>query len=154
MTANDLGGSHYLEVEHGVFAGRPPEVDLLQERAVLEFILAAAAAGLLRSAHDVAEGGMLVALAECCLMSKKGMRGPPLSAGGDLRFDALLFGETQGRFLVSLPSRSMPEIQNLARKHRIEIQMLGMTGGDQLEFEGQFKVSLEEMERAHEGGLG
>ena len=154
VTANDLGGSHYLEVEHGVFAGRPPEVDLLQERAVLEFILAAAAAGLLRSAHDVAEGGMLVALAECCLMSKKGMRGPPLSAGGDLRFDALLFGETQGRFLVSLPSRSMPEIQNLARKHRIEIQMLGMTGGDQLEFEGQFKVSLEEMERAHEGGLG
>jgi phosphoribosylformylglycinamidine synthase len=120
---------------------------------VLEFVLAAAGAGLLRSAHDLAEGGLLVALAECCLLGARGVRCPPLHVDGDLRMDALLFGETQGRFIVSLPSRSMPEIQNLSRKHRVEIEMLGLTGGDQLEFEGQFAVSLHKLRAAWEGSL-
>ena len=100
-TGNDLGGSRYLEVEHGIFAGRPPEVDLLGERAAHEYLLAAAAGGLLRSAHDVSEGGMLVALAEACLLGEQGVRCPPLTTSADLRADALYFGETQGRFVIS-----------------------------------------------------
>jgi len=150
---NDLGGSAYLEIEHGTFGGRPPELDLLAERASLEFILGAAQAGLLRSAHDVAEGGMLVALAESCLLGGWGVRCPPLHADPDLRSDAMLFGESQSRFIVSAPSRSMPELQTLARRHRVEIQLLGMVGGDAVEFEGQFKVSLAELREAHESAL-
>jgi phosphoribosylformylglycinamidine synthase len=153
-TGNDLGGSRYLELEHGLFAGRPPEVDLLGERAAQEFLLAAAGVGLLRSAHDVSEGGMLVALAEGCLLGERGVRCPALGTLGDVRTDALYFGESQGRFIVSAPSRSMPEVQNLARKHRVEIQLLGMTGGSDLEFEGDFKVSLEELSSAYYGAFG
>jgi phosphoribosylformylglycinamidine synthase len=152
-TGNDLGGSRYLELEHGVFAGRPPEVDLLGERAAQEFLLSAAGAGLLRTAHDVSEGGMLVALAEACLLGERGVRCPALGTTGDVRTDALYFGESQGRFIVSAPSRSMPELQNLARKHRVEIQLLGMTGGSELEFEGDFSVSLEEMSRVYYGAF-
>jgi phosphoribosylformylglycinamidine synthase subunit PurL len=150
---NDLGGSRYLEVEHDLFAGRPPEVDLLGERAAHEYLLAAAAGGHLRSAHDVSEGGMLVALAEACLLGERGVRCPPLSKSADLRTDALYFGETQGRFIVSAPSRSMPELQNLARRHRVEIQLLGLTGGDFLEFEGEFSVPLSEMAKAYYGAF-
>ena len=150
---NDLGGSAYLEIEHGVIGGRPPELDLLAERASLELILSAAQAGLLRSAHDVSEGGMLVALAEACLLGDRGVRCPPLHADPALRADAMLFGESQSRYVVSAPSRSMPELQTLARRHRVEIQLLGMVGGDSVEFEGQFKVSLAELREAHEGAL-
>ena len=152
-TGNDLGGSRYLEVEHGIFAGRPPEVDLLGERAAHEYLLAASAASLLRSAHDVSEGGMLVALAEACLLGERGIRCPPLSSSADLRTDALYFGESQGRFIVSAPSRSMPELQNMARKHRVEIQLLGLTGGDAIEFEAEFSAPLAELAEAYYGGF-
>ena len=150
---NDLGGSAYLEIEHGVIGGRPPDLDLLAERASLEFILGAAQAGLLRSAHDVAEGGMLVALAEACLLGDRGVRCPPLAADPDLRGDAMLFGETQSRYIVSTHSRAMPELQTLARRHRVEIQLLGMVGGDAVEFEGQLKAPLAALREAHEGAL-
>jgi phosphoribosylformylglycinamidine synthase subunit PurL len=144
-SGNDLGASRYLEVEHDIFAGRPPEVDLLGERAAHEYLLAAAAGGHLRSAHDVSEGGMLVALAEACLLGGRGVRCPALRTSAELRTDALYFGETQGRFIVSAPSRSMPELQNLARRHRVEIQLLGLTGGDAVEFEGQFSIPIAEL---------
>jgi hypothetical protein len=72
-----------------------------------------------------------------------------LTPSADLRTDALYFGETQGRFVVSAPSRSMPELQNLARRHRVEIQLLGLSGGDMLEFEGEFSIPLAELGDAY-----
>ena len=150
---NDLGGSEYLKVEHGTVAGRPPGLDLAREGAVNRLILAAAKAGLLRSAHDCAEGGMLVALAECCLLGGLGVRCPALRPELPLRLDAAFFGETPARFIVSAPSRAMPELQTLSRRHHVEISLLGMAGGETVEFEGQFRLSLAEMRQAWEGGL-
>ncbi len=150
---NDLGGSEYLKVEHGTVAGRPPALDLAREAAVNRLILAAAKAGQLRSAHDCADGGMLVALAECCLLGGMGVRCPTLRPEAPLRLDAAFFGETPGRFIVSVGSRAMPELQTLARRHHVEISLLGMAGGDTVEFEGQFRLSLEQMRQAWEGGL-
>ena len=150
---NDLGGSEYLKVEHGTVAGRPPGLDLTREAAVNRLILAAAKSGHLRSAHDCAEGGMLVALAECCLLGGLGVRCPAMRPEPPLRLDAAFFGETPGRFIVSAPSRAMPELQTLARRHHVEISLLGMAGGETVEFEGQFRLSLAEMRQAWEGGL-
>jgi phosphoribosylformylglycinamidine synthase len=150
---NDLGGSEYLKVEHGTVAGRPPVLDLTREAAVNRLILAAAKAGMLRSAHDCAEGGMLVALAECCLLGGLGVRCPAMRPEPPLRMDAAFFGETPGRFIVSAPSRAMPELQTLARRHHVEISLLGMAGGETLEFEGQFRLPLAEMRQAWESGL-
>ena len=150
---NDLGGTEYLKVEHGTVAGRPPTLDLTREAAVNRLILAAAKAGMLRSAHDCAEGGMLVALAECCLLGGLGVRCPAMRPEPPLRMDAAFFGETPGRFIVSAPSRAMPELQTLARRHHVEISLLGMAGGETLEFEGQFRLSLAEMREAWESGL-
>ena len=150
---NDLGGSEYLKVEHGLVAGRPPALDLMRERAVGKLILTAARAGHLRSAHDCSDGGLLVALAECCLLGGIGMRGPAVTLEPPLRLDAAFFGESPSRFIVSAPSRAMPELQSLARRHHIEISLLGMAGGDTLELEGQVKVSLADMRQAWEGGL-
>jgi phosphoribosylformylglycinamidine synthase len=140
-------------VLYGHTNGRPPRIDLTEEKAVHGFILAAAGGGLLRSAHDVAEGGMLVALAESCLLGGMGVRCSPLRPEGDVRLDAALFGESQGRFVVSAGSRALPELQTLARKHHVEIQILGLAGGGLVEFEGQVKVPLDELRAAWENGL-
>ena len=150
---NDLGGSEYLKIEHGLVAGRPPELDLARERAVGRLILAAARAGLIRTAHDVSDGGLLVALAECCLLGGIGLRGPALNPEPGLRLDAALFGESPSRFIVSAPSRATPELQSLGRRHHVEIALLGLTGGDALELEGQMKLTLAEMRQAWENGL-
>jgi phosphoribosylformylglycinamidine synthase len=150
---NDLGGSEYLKVEHGLVAGRPPALDLARERAVDRLVLAAAENGLLQSAHDCAEGGMLVALAECCLLGGIGVRCPAIRPEVPLRMDAAFFGESPSRFIVSLSSRAMPELQSLARRHHVEISLLGLAGGDSIQFEGQFRLPLAEIRQAWEGAL-
>ena len=150
---NDLGGSEYLKLVHGLLGGRPPALDLTRERAVMKLVLAAAQSGLLRSAHDCSDGGMLVALAECCLLGGIGVRCPALQPEAPLRLDAAFFGESPGRFIVSAASRAMPELQTLARRHHVEISLLGMAGGQVLEFEGQLRLPLAEIRQAWEGGL-
>jgi phosphoribosylformylglycinamidine synthase len=152
-SSNDLGGTEYLKVVHGSVAGRPPALDLTREKAVNKLVLAAARANLLRSAHDCSDGGMLVALAECCLLGGIGVRCPPLQPEAPVRLDAALFGESPSRFIVSVPSRAMPEMQTLARRHHVEISLLGLAGGESIEFEGQFKLSLAEMRQAWEGDI-
>jgi phosphoribosylformylglycinamidine synthase subunit PurL len=153
-TRHELGATEYLKVIHGQVAGRPPQVDMARELAVRDFVLSAAGGGLLRSAHDVAEGGMLVALAECCLLGGIGVRCAGLAADGDLDLANSFFGESQGRYVISAGSRAMPELQTLARRHRVELLLLGLTGGDSLEFEGQLKVGLAELREVWESGLG
>jgi len=147
---NDLGGSEYLKVEHGYVAGRPPALDLTREQAVNRVVLAAAQSGYLHSAHDCADGGMLVALAECSLLGGTGVRCPAIRPEPPLRLDAAFFGESPSRYIVSVPSRAMPEMQSLARRHHVELSLLGLTGGDTLEFEGQLKLSLAELRQAWE----
>ena len=150
---NDLGGSEYLKVVHGHVAGRPPALDLTREKAVDRVIMSAAQSGYLHSAHDCAEGGMLIALAECCLLGEMGVRCPGLRPEPPLRLDAAFFGESPSRFIVSVPSRAMPEMQSLARRHNVELSLLGLAGGDHLEFEGQLKLSIAEMRDAWEAML-
>jgi len=152
-TDNDLDGSEYLRVVHGELGVQPPAIDLARERAAQGFILAAAGAGLLRSAHDVAEGGMLVALAECCLLGGRGVHCGGLRPDEDVRLDAAFFGESQGRFVVSTRPRSMPELQVLARRHHVDLALLGLTGGEAVEFDGQLRVDLAELRKAWDTAL-
>jgi len=147
---NDLGGSEYLKVEHGHVAGRPPGLDLTREKAVNRLMLLAAQSGYLHSAHDCADGGMLVALAECCLLGGMGVRCPALRPEPPLRLDAAFFGESPSRYIVSVPSRAMPEMQSLARRHNVELSLLGLAGGELIEFEGQLRLSLAEVRAAWE----
>jgi hypothetical protein len=67
--------------------------------------------------------------------------------------DSAFFGESPSRYIVSVASRAMPELQSLARRHHVEISLLGMAGGDAIEFEGQFRLSLEELRQAWEGAI-
>jgi phosphoribosylformylglycinamidine synthase subunit PurL len=96
-----LAASSYLEVIHGQLTGRPPRVDLALEKAVQGFLRGAIAADLVVSAHDLADGGLAVAAAECCIASGLGAHLElPVGSG---RLDRLLFAEGGGRVLVSVP---------------------------------------------------
>lgn len=94
-----LGGSEYLNTIHNTVAGIPPQVDFELEKAVQKTVREAIAAGLLNSAHDLAEGGLAVALAECCIGGKLGAT---VEITGTDRLDAILFGETCGKIIVSV----------------------------------------------------
>ncbi|HWP34138.1 MAG TPA: phosphoribosylformylglycinamidine synthase subunit PurL [Thermodesulfobacteriota bacterium] len=143
-TGEDLGGSEYLKVIHGVVAGRPPALDLEAEVRLQRLLVAAAAEGCLASAHDCAEGGLLVALAEATF----GGRGqPPLGAAVDLtelplvggrpvRPEARLVGETPSRVVASVPPERLPRLAALAAEHGVPLARIGVVGGDRLRVSG------------------
>jgi phosphoribosylformylglycinamidine synthase len=97
-----LAAGSYLEVVHGLRTGRPPRPDLGLERCVQAFLRHAIAEGLVASAHDLSDGGLAVAAAECCLAAGLGLR-LELPAGGG-RLDRLLFAEGGARVLVGVPA--------------------------------------------------
>ncbi len=102
----ELGASEYLLRVHGLAIGAPPACDPAAERRLVDALLDAIGGGLVRSAHDCSDGGLSVALAECAMMDRDRQTGfqVDLTDWADLPLRALLFGEAQGRIVVSTPS--------------------------------------------------
>ncbi len=122
---NELGGSEYLYVIHDLVAGPPPEVDLLGERRLQHAVLAAIQKGLVKSAHDVSEGGLTCALAECALGDGEAPLGVDVTVDDPLPTAALFFGEAQGRVIVSCDSNNAEKLQQLARDHGVPSRVIG-----------------------------
>jgi phosphoribosylformylglycinamidine synthase len=125
----ELGGSEWLARRRGIEAGRPPGVDLEHERRLARLLAEAVAGGRLLSAHDVSDGGLAVALAECCMAGRTPV-GARIALGDTLRPDALLFGESTGRVVAS--TRDPEALLALARSHRVPARQVGETGGGRL----------------------
>jgi phosphoribosylformylglycinamidine synthase len=102
----ELGGSEYLATIHGKVIGAPPRCDVEQEKALIDALLEAIRAGVVSSAHDCSDGGLAVALAECCIANPEHESGADidLSSHSALQDRAILFGESQGRIVVSSPA--------------------------------------------------
>jgi len=124
-TTAEIGGSEYLARVHGIVAGAPPVCDLAKERNVVEAILAAIGAGVVRSAHDCSDGGLAVALAECCIMDRNRPLGAriDLSSLAHLPLRATLFGEAQGRVLVSTPDPAA--LREITLRHGVTSTVIG-----------------------------
>ncbi len=122
---DELGASEYLQRIHGEMIGAPPRVDLAAEQALIEALLEAIRAGTVRSAHDVSDGGLAVALAECVMMERAWPTGAQvdLSAWASLPLRALLFGEAQGRVVVSTPDA--PAVLAIAHRQGVKATMIG-----------------------------
>jgi phosphoribosylformylglycinamidine synthase len=129
--AVSLGGSEYLWVLHRAVAGRLADLDLGLERRVQAAVVAAIEAGLVLSAHDCAEGGVAVALAECCITGPESVGATvSLPAGG--RIDLVLFGEGPSRVLVSVAPARVREFEALMAESAIPWRWIGTTGGERL----------------------
>jgi phosphoribosylformylglycinamidine synthase subunit PurL len=129
----DLGGSEYLKVLHHREQGSPPFLSLETEQALHDFILKVIREGVVQSAHDCSDGGLSVALAECCVSAPDTRRGAvvklPLDAS---RLDALLFGESQSRVVLSVKPEMVEQVLNRAWDSGIPAMKIGTVGGDRL----------------------
>ena len=122
---NELGASEYLARVHGVTLGAVPVVDLDHERRLVDALLAAIATGAVHSAHDTSEGGLAVALAECCLGERGAMLGATVDVSDPLLTSsrATLWGEAQGRVLIS--TARADEVLAIAAAHGIPATVIG-----------------------------
>jgi phosphoribosylformylglycinamidine synthase subunit PurL len=122
----ELGGSEYLKVVHGRVAGDAPAVSLEGETALQTALLAMIRAGFVRSAHDTAEGGLAVALAESAF--GEAPFGIDVQLDDELPGNALLFGEAQGRVVVSCAEGDVEEVLRIAEEHAVPAARIGMVG--------------------------
>jgi phosphoribosylformylglycinamidine synthase len=129
---SSLAASEYLAVVHGVEAGRPAPVDLKKEKAVHDALRAAHAAGYIASAHDVSEGGLAVALAECCITGP-GAIGAKLTLEGKGRGDAIVFGEAPSRIIVSTHAQNGARLEAILADADVPFRRLGEAGGATLD---------------------
>jgi phosphoribosylformylglycinamidine synthase len=155
--SSELGGSELQRIVTGSNAGPRPALDLGLERRVQRMILAAVERGLLRSAHDCAEGGLLVALCESCLAGSVGARIGIDAIERKPRIDGhaagILFGETQSRFLISFDREALVQLHELSAQWDVPLHGLGAVGGASIVVTGVLDVPLREARAAYEGAL-
>jgi phosphoribosylformylglycinamidine synthase II len=128
-TKAELGGSEFQYVIHGVTEGRPPQIDLAVEKSLQDAVLAAIRQGLVASAHDLAEGGLAVALAESCIGGKIGAK---VALDTKPRGDIALFSESQSRILLSVSPDKADGLTALLSSHGVPYQTIGEVTGDKL----------------------
>ncbi len=147
-TREELGASEYLAWVHGRVAGVPPWIDLALEKKVQQVVRRAVQDGLVRSVHDVSEGGLAVALAECCMSRPGAAMGAEVDLPIEgMRVDALLFGESQSRVILSLHRRHVARMRDLATAAGVPFVAIGEVGGRRLVIRPWIDVPVEELRR-------
>ena len=173
-----LGGSAYLQVIHGQKNGLPPRCDLETAKTLHTTLLGLIQSGLVKSAHDCSEGGLTVAIAESCISqliardtprligatidlsavaaSHESAANPDQSAtlsrdAATTRLDALLFGETQSRVVISCKAIDAVKVVERAKLMGVPAMQIGKVGGDKLTVKtagGEFSAPLTELHDA------
>ncbi|MFA4874050.1 MAG: phosphoribosylformylglycinamidine synthase subunit PurL [bacterium] len=141
----DLGGSEYLASIQGRVAGRPPQVDFEHEKAVQNAVRTCIRRGLVRSAHDISDGGIAVALAECSLTRPSGVIGASVTLSDDLRPDVLLFGECGARIIVSTTPANAQAVIAIARELGAPAKEIGKVGGRMLAINNFVSIAVAEL---------
>ena len=119
-----LGGSEYLRTVHDLVQGPIPNLDLELERGVHELCLDAIRKGIIKSAHDLSDGGLAINICESLIFSKEGL-GVEINLNRKLRNDELLFGECQSVIIVSIEEQYLHDLVLLAEKINIHTQTIG-----------------------------
>ncbi|MCK9425336.1 MAG: phosphoribosylformylglycinamidine synthase subunit PurL [Ignavibacteriaceae bacterium] len=125
----EIGGSEYLKVIHGVVAGDAPKIDLGKEKHLHEIVLELISKKLINSAHDVSDGGIITALAECCVMNEEKQFGAEISLDIATREDFSFFSESQSRIIVSVPKEKKDEIDAFLISKFFPVSRIGKVGG-------------------------
>jgi len=146
-THGHIGGSEYLSLIHGEISGDCPPITLSEERALQTATLEAIRSGIVKSAHDCAEGGLAVALAECCFgPDSLGVGASVTYHRETVREDFLLFGEDQSRILLSVSPGDVQELLMLTRSNGVTAEVLGeVTLERTLRINGSVYARVEEL---------
>ncbi|MEO6907230.1 MAG: AIR synthase-related protein, partial [Abditibacteriaceae bacterium] len=161
---NELGGSEYLALWHGKEIGIPPQLNMQLELNVQRLVLAAIRRGIIKSAHDLSDGGLAVAIAEMCITGKKGatLVLPSEIAPGGARLDSILFGEAQSRILLTLKPDDLDAFVAMTQQIKVPLFRLGTVGGGQLSIAKRtladvqppvINTNIHELEWAYRGAI-
>jgi len=158
----EIGGSHYLMVEHGLKTGQPPRLDLNKEKALQEFVLEMAGTGRLVSCHDLSEGGLAVTLAESCFnpaaflgafIDQLELVTPKASDQRVLREDALYFGESQSRALMTVRPEEKEEILRLAKKWKVPLFQIGRVTSPTLVIGDRVRAEVKDLHAVYHAAI-
>jgi phosphoribosylformylglycinamidine synthase len=164
MTREDLSISEYAAVveekafDELIANGRVPVLDLEAEKSVQTACLRAAENGLLRSAHDCSDGGLAVALAECCFSSlNRDVFGAEIDLTGEYDLATRLFSETPSRIVVSFDQAALGDMEEIVAAASCSMTILGNVGSDRLRIESDgeevIQLDVAEMEKAWRSSL-
>ena len=149
-TKEELGGTEYLKVVHGQVTGKIPKIDLEKHKRTIELLLALITSGVVRSAQDISDGGLAVALAECTFGNKIGAT---IMIESGIRADSLLFGESQSRVIISARPRDKERIIQMATEFSVPIANIGVTGGTNLWINDLIDLSTGKLSRIYEEAI-
>ncbi|ADR18967.1 phosphoribosylformylglycinamidine synthase subunit PurL [Calditerrivibrio nitroreducens] len=122
----EIGGGEYLNFIHNTVAGKIPEVDLYYEKDLVDFMVDAAKKKIIKAAHDVSEGGLVVALSE---MTFKNDIGFEVYLKGDIRPDFYMFSESQGMVILEVEKINAREVEKLLKYYSLPFSRIGETTG-------------------------
>ncbi len=145
----ELGCSEYLKIVNGLKKGKVPNNDLKLEKSVQKTTLEAIEKGMVESAHDCSEGGLAVTLAESCITNSAKLLGAEINLpAGRMRKDALLFGESQSRIVLSARPKNLKKILQIAKKNKTPVAVIGEVGGNKLVINRLINLSLQDLHKA------
>jgi phosphoribosylformylglycinamidine synthase len=151
-TKEELGGSEYLKRVHGIVAGDPPVLDLQAETNLVQALLEASDRGIIKSAHDLSEGGIALSLAESCFTPEYTL-GITVELPGSIRGDALLFAESQARAVVSLDEKDLGILRKITESNKVPMSVIGRAGGTRFLIKGLVDIRVSEARRAWATGF-
>lgn len=141
----EMGGSEYLKVEFNVVSGNAPKMDLQREKDLHTVVLDLIAKKFINSAHDISDGGILTALAECCIINEEHKIGAVVNIPVKFREDFSLFSESQSRIIVSVSPEKRDDFEKEFPSGEISCTFLGKTGGSSLKVNSKYNFELEEV---------
>jgi len=140
-TKEEFGGSEYLKQIHGKVSGQAPELDLDKELKLIEVLLKSSERGIIKSAHDLSEGGLALALCESCF-TPQGPMGVEIKVPQSMRKDAILFSESQGRAIVSLEEVNLKKLKDLTDSVDLPMEIIGKVKGTRLYIEDLIDIPI------------
>lgn len=141
-TKEELGGSEYLKIIHNKEMGKPPEVDLDLEKRLHFMCLESIEQEIVKSAHDCSEGGLAVAIAESAISGPLPF-GAEIFLESSIRNDALLFGESQSRIILTTAKMHVDEIKAIAKNRNVPAKIIGKVTRDGLKFDVNSKPVID-----------
>jgi phosphoribosylformylglycinamidine synthase len=140
-TRDELGASEFLRTIRARDEGPCPAVDLDAEKRLVDLLATLSERGLVASAHDVSDGGLAVALAECAM---QGGVGASIALDAAVRKSAQLFGESTGRAVISFAPEHEAAVRALAGEKGVPFSAAGWVGGDTLRIEARGNQLIDE----------
>ena len=141
----ELGGSEFLKIIYNEVAGDSPEMNLEVEKKLHDSVLASIKNGLINSAHDVSEGGIISTVAECCIINNEKPIGATINVPVKTREDFSLFSESQSRIIVSVSPAKQNEFETMMKQFSQPLVLLGKTGGNVYSVNGKISLKLSEL---------